>query len=43
MFDITSEKSFNDINNWLYEIKNHSHQKINIVLVGNKKDLSADR
>jgi Ras-related protein Rab-2A len=43
VYDITSEKSFTDLNNWLYEIKNHSHQKIHVVLVGNKKDLSAER
>lgn len=43
VFDVTSEKSFEDLNNWLFEIRNHSHQKINIVLVGNKKDLSSER
>lgn len=40
IFDITNEKSFEDISNWYYELKSHSHQKLNIVLVGNKKDLS---
>ena len=43
VFDITSERSFLNVANWLYELKNHSHQKIHLVLVGNKKDLSADR
>lgn len=43
VFDVTSEKSFEDLNNWLFEIRNHSHQKINIVLVGNKKDLASER
>lgn len=43
IFDITNEKSFDDLGNWLYEIKNHSHQKLNIMLVGNKKDLASER
>ena len=43
LFDVTNEKSFEDLGNWLYEIKNHSHQKLNIMLVGNKKDLNSDR
>ena len=43
VFDITSERSFLNVANWLYELKNHSHQKIHLVLVGNKKDLSAER
>ena len=43
VFDITNQRSFLNLANWLYELKNHSHQKIHIVLVGNKKDLSAER
>ena len=43
MFDLTSEKSFEDVNNWFYELKTHSHQKLNIVLIGNKKDLMKER
>lgn len=43
VFDISNERSFLNLSNWLYELKNHSHQKIHIVLVGNKKDLSSER
>jgi len=43
VFDITCEKSFEDVNNWFYELKTHSHQKLNIILIGNKKDLAGDR
>ena len=43
VFDITSESTFTNLENWLYELKNHSHQKICITLVGNKRDLSAER
>ena len=43
VFDITSQRSFENLGNWLYEIKNHSHQKIHIMLIGNKKDLEAER
>lgn len=43
VFDITNERSFLNLKNWLYELKNHSHQKIHITLIGNKLDLAADR
>ncbi len=43
VFDLSSEKSFEDVNNWFYELKTHSHQKLNIVLIGNKKDLFKER
>jgi Ras-related protein Rab-2A len=41
VFDITSQQSFDNLNSWLYELKTNSHQKISIVLIGNKKDLSS--
>ena len=27
-FDITSRSSFESLHRWLYEIKNHSHEKV---------------
>jgi len=38
MFDITSTISFNNIKNWLMQIKENTSDKIQIVLVGNKID-----
>ncbi len=38
MFDVTSTMSFNNIKNWLLQIKENSSDKILIVLVGNKVD-----
>lgn len=43
VFDITNEASFNNIQHWLKEIKTHSHQKMRIVLIGNKSDLNSHR
>jgi Ras-related protein Rab-11A len=40
VYDITKLSSFNNIERWLKELKDHADQKLqNIVLVGNKKDL----
>lgn len=38
MFDVTSNVSFNNIKNWLLQIKENTSDKIQIVLVGNKID-----
>lgn len=38
MFDVTSTVSFNNIKNWLLQIKENTSDKIQIVLVGNKID-----
>jgi len=38
MFDVTSNLSFNNIKNWLLQIKENTSDKIQIVLVGNKID-----
>jgi small GTP-binding protein len=38
MFDLTSQDSFNNIKNWLTQIKDNTNEKIKIILVGNKCD-----
>ena len=38
MFDLTSQDSFNNIKNWLVQIKDNTNEKIKIILVGNKCD-----
>ncbi len=43
VFDVTSEESFNQITDWMDQIKNNvSKEEINLILIGNKCDL-ADR
>jgi hypothetical protein len=41
VFDITCRSSFDNLHKWLYEIKNHSHDRIEITLLGNKIDLKS--
>jgi small GTP-binding protein len=43
VYDITSKKSFNDVENWIDECTNNSPYDINLVLVGNKIDLENER
>ena len=43
VFDVTSEESFNQITDWMEQIKNNvSKEEVNLILIGNKCDL-ADR
>ena len=40
VFDVTSEESFNQITDWMEQIKNNvSKEEINLILIGNKCDL----
>ena len=39
VFDITKRDSFENLNKWLFEVKNNSHDKIQTVVIGNKYDL----
>lgn len=40
IFDITNEKSFLEVQNWIEQLKVHAYcEKPDIVLVGNKKDM----
>lgn len=43
VFDITSESSFINVKHWLNELKTHSHQKMRVVLIGNKGDMAQQR
>ena len=43
VYDITNEASFNSINDWVEEVKNNVDEKTNLILVGNKYDLSNER
>lgn len=39
VFDLTKRDSFENLNKWLFEVKNNSHDKIQTVVIGNKYDL----
>lgn len=43
VFDVTNEKSFTDITNWMDDINTSAKRSVNIVLVGNKTDLIEKR
>ena len=43
VYDVTKRDSFENINKWLYEVKSHSHEKVEIVLIGNKNDMKNKR
>lgn len=40
IYDISKRDSFDNVARWVQEVRNHSHEKVNVVLVGNKSDLS---
>lgn len=40
LYDITRPDSFKNVEMWLKETKAHATEKMSIVLVGNKSDLS---
>ena len=42
-YDITDRESFNNINNWLTEVKKHAGPQVIKFLVGNKCDLENER
>lgn len=43
MYDITNRESFNALAGWLQDARTLASPNIIILLVGNKKDLDADR
>ena len=43
VYDITREKSFTSIKDWIEDINNGAYQDIPVVLVGNKSDLEKNR
>jgi len=42
-YDLTNRQSFDNVAQWLAEIREHAHEKIVILLVGNKMDLVAEQ
>ena len=43
VYDVTEEKSFQDVTSWLEDCKKFTNKNINLILVGNKIDLKYDR
>ena len=43
VYDITDRESFNNINNWLTEVKKHAGANVVKLIVGNKCDLEQER
>jgi GTPase SAR1 family protein len=40
LIDITRQSSFQNVDHWLKELRDHSDEKISLMLVGNKVDLA---
>ena len=43
VYDITNLRSFESLEKWLLEVREHADEKIQIILIGNKNDLQAKR
>ena len=43
MYDITNEDSFNAVQDWATQIKTYSWEGAQMVLTGNKSDMSSER
>lgn len=43
VYDVCDEKSFEDIREWYSNIKEHARDNVEVILVGNKKDMAAER
>jgi len=43
VYDITDRESFDNINNWVSEVKKNAGSNVVMLLVGNKSDLEVDR
>jgi Ras-related protein Rab-11A len=43
VYDISNKESFENLERWLVELRDHADEKIEVVLVGNKSDLEAQR
>eukprot|EP01108_Squamamoeba_japonica_P002711 TRINITY_DN2322_c0_g1_i1.p2 TRINITY_DN2322_c0_g1~~TRINITY_DN2322_c0_g1_i1.p2 ORF type:complete len:126 (-),score=63.41 TRINITY_DN2322_c0_g1_i1:75-452(-) len=43
VYDVTDEKSFSNIRNWIRNIEQHATENVNKMLVGNKCDMADKR
>jgi|TARA_B110000285_G_C14857303_1_gene482845 small GTP-binding protein len=42
-YDSTSTESFENITNWVRQVKNHAAQDVKIILLGNKADMTEQK
>merc|ERR1719394_1272371 len=43
VYDVTDERSFQNIRNWMRNIEQHAADNVDKILIGNKADMQADR
>lgn len=43
VYDVTDERSFSNMRNWIQQIEHHGNENVNKVLVGNKCDMKENR
>lgn len=43
VFDLTNEKSFDNLQYWLTEVRKYAPQNVSLLLVGNKADMESER
>jgi GTPase SAR1 family protein len=43
VYDITKTKSFENVDKWLKELRDHGAEHMCTMLIGNKSDLAKDR
>lgn len=43
VFDLTKRNTFNGVQNWIKELKTHGNEETEIIILGNKSDLSNER
>jgi Ras-related protein Rab-8A len=41
VYDVTDERSFQNVKNWMRQIEQHASENVNKVLIGNKCDVPA--
>ena len=42
-YDITRDETFENVLNWLSEVKQHADENVRIYLIGNKSELESSR
>jgi Ras-related protein Rab-8A len=43
VYDVTDERSFNNIRNWIKNVEQNASDGVNMILVGNKTDMADKR
>jgi Ras-related protein Rab-11A len=43
VYDIAKQESFDNVDRWLSELRNHADSDVTVILIGNKCDMEADR